>query len=152
MDQCCLLCQTPGTELSSTPTHRPMMSYQAACWWFWQTAKTGATHLCQGRPVAQGGIHRVYSHPRCLWNHTQTRKLFTKRLRTHYSQGYTLRLHCTSWLLRLCQSGGTKGSKYNCCNTVGPEPKWPTLDLRGQQPKIQKKMKTFQWINMLWFI
>lgn len=46
------------------------MSYQAARRWFWQTAKTGAAHLCQGRPVAQGGVHRVNARPRSLWNHT----------------------------------------------------------------------------------
>lgn len=133
-------------QLSSTPNRRVMMSYQAACWRLWQTAKTGPAHLCQGRPVAQGGIYRVYTHPRSLWNHTQT---LIKLMHAHtysyfiysytlnqiihgkwHSSTHTLSLHCTSLLLCLGQSGGTRGTKYNCSNAVSPGPKWPTLDLR----------------------
>lgn len=134
-------------KLSSTPNSQVMMSYQAACWRLWQTAKTGPAHLCQGRPVAQGGIYGVYTHPRSLWNHTQTliklmhahtyRLLYLQlHIKSNYSRKmtqvhtHTLRLHCTSLYLCLGQSGGARGTKYNCSNAVSPGPKWPTLDLR----------------------
>lgn len=41
-------------------------SYHTASGWLRQTAKTGAAHLRQGRSVAQGSVHGVQAHPRCL--------------------------------------------------------------------------------------
>lgn len=56
---------TPGNGCTMT-------SYHTASGWLRQTAKTGAAHLRQGRPIAQGSVHWVHTYPRRLWNQSQT--------------------------------------------------------------------------------
>lgn len=125
-----------------------MLSYQTACWRFWKTAKTGAAHLCQGRPIAQGGINGIYTHPCSLWNHTHTyTPSCLKAKKKKITQLSTLARDTPQWGLHaekhhrffpLRHSGGS------CLNisVLTHEPWTKVTHFRcEQQPKVRKTSK-----------